>query len=66
VLWRQFRRVGVITVLVAGLLIGGTAIVLSPWHDVINHAWMRMECGPDDCAGPAPVENFSWRVEKPK
>jgi hypothetical protein len=65
-LWRKFRRVGVITVLVAGLLIGGTAIVLTPWHDVITHAWMRMECGPGDCAGPVPLENYSWRVEKPK
>jgi hypothetical protein len=67
VLWRRFRRVGLVTILVAGLLIGGTAIVLSPWHDVISHAWTRMECGPGDCAGPAPVTpNYTWRTEKPK
>lgn len=66
VLWRRFRRVGVVTVLVAGLLVGGTAIVLSPWHDVITQAWMRMECGPGDCTGPPPVTNYTWRVEKPK
>jgi hypothetical protein len=67
VLWRRFRRVGVVTILMASLLIGGTAIVLSPWHDVINHAWTRMECGPGDCAGPAsPTPNYTWRTEKPK
>ena len=65
-LWRHFRRVGVVTVLVGGLLIGGTAIVLTPWHDVITQAWMRMECGPGDCTGPAPATTYSWRVEKPK
>jgi hypothetical protein len=65
-LWRRFHRVGVVTILVGGLLVGGTAIVLTPWHDVINQAWMRMECGPGDCTSPAPPTNYSWRVEKPK
>lgn len=69
VLWRRFRRVGVVSVLVGTLLVGGTAIVLSPWHDVITQAWMRMECGQSDCTGPAPrpaPANYQWRVEKPK
>jgi hypothetical protein len=66
VLWRRFRRVGVVTFVIGSLLVGGTAIVLSPWHDVLSQAWMRMECGPGDCAGPPPVVNYSWRVEKPK
>lgn len=65
-LWRRFRRVGVVSVLVGGLLVGGTAIVLSPWHDVITQAWMRMECGANDCSTPAPPTNYTWVVEKPK
>jgi hypothetical protein len=66
ILWRWFRRVQVVVVVVGALMIGGTAIVLSPWHDVFSQAWLRMECGPGDCATPAPPENYSWRVEKPK
>jgi hypothetical protein len=67
VLWRRFRRVGVVTFLIGSLLVGGTAIVLSPWHDVLSQAWLRMECGPGDCTGPAPAVNYQWRVgEKPK
>ena len=68
-LWRRFRRIGLVSILVGGLLIGGTAFVLSPWHDVITKAWMRMECGQGDCTGPAPPvppTNYQWRVEKPK
>lgn len=66
VLWRRFRRVGVVTFVIGSLLVGGTAIVLSPWHDVLSQAWLRVECGPADCTQVPPPVNYSWRVEKPK
>jgi hypothetical protein len=66
VLWRRFRRAGVVVFLVGGVLVGGTGVVLSPWHDVLTKASLRMECGPGDCAGPAPAPASSWRVEKPR
>jgi hypothetical protein len=66
ILWRWFQRTGPVVLVVGSLMVGGTAIVLSPWHDVFSQAWLRMECGPGDCATPAPPETYSWRVEKPK
>jgi hypothetical protein len=68
VLWRRFQHIWVVVVFaVATVLIGGTAIVLSPWHDVLSRAWMRIECGPGDCTSPQqPQQTYSWRMEKPK
>lgn len=62
VLWRRYDHVWVITILVGALLVGGTTVVLQPWHDVMAKAWMRTECGPGDCAAPQPPPTYSWRV----
>jgi hypothetical protein len=66
VLWRWFRRVGVVVAVVGALMVGGTAVVLSPWHDVFSQAWLRMECGPGNCVTPEAPPTYSWHVEKPK
>ncbi|HEY3750333.1 MAG TPA: hypothetical protein VGL80_14120 [Pseudonocardiaceae bacterium] len=61
-LWHRFDHAGVVLLLVGTLLIGGTAVVLSPWHDVMSRAWLRTECGPGDCATPQPPQTYSWRL----
>jgi hypothetical protein len=67
-LWHRFQHIWVVVVfVVATVLIGGTAVVLSPWHDVLSRAWLRMECGPGDCTTPLPPpRTYSWRIETPK
>jgi hypothetical protein len=70
VLWRWFRRVGVVVVVVGSVMVGGTAIVLSPWHAVFSQAVVHMECGQGDCSAPQPPVLSTWRLgvgtEKPK
>lgn len=65
VLWRRFHHVWVVVFVVGTLLVGGTAIVLSPWHDVFSKAWVRVECGNGDCSTPQPPVTYSWRIVKP-
>lgn len=36
VLWRRFRRTWPVVFAVAVLVVGGTAIVLAPWHDALT------------------------------
>lgn len=50
VLWQRVRRAWPVVFVVAVLVVGGTAIVLGPWHDALTKAWVRTECGTDDCA----------------
>lgn len=64
--WQRFHHAWVIMVVVGALFVGGTAVVLPPWHDVLVLAWLRTECGPGDCAAPAPPQPYSWRVTGPK
>ncbi|HKN99177.1 MAG TPA: hypothetical protein VJX10_18800 [Pseudonocardiaceae bacterium] len=49
VLWHRFHRAWPVVFVVAVLVVGGTAIVLAPWHDALTRAWMRTECGTDYC-----------------
>lgn len=65
VLWRRFHRVWVVVLVTGALLVGGTGLVLSPWHDVLTKAWLRTECGPGDCTAPQPPLTYSWRVTGP-
>lgn len=64
-LWHRFHHVWVVVFVVGVLLVGGTTVVLSPWHDVLAKAWQRTECGPGDCAVPPPPSSYSWRVSGP-
>jgi hypothetical protein len=50
VLWQRVHRAWPVVFLVAVLVVGGTAVVLAPWHDALTKAWVRTECGSDDCA----------------
>jgi hypothetical protein len=66
ILWRRFHHAWVVVTAVAALVIGGTTIVMWPWHDVFTKAWVRMECGTGDCATTPPPTPYTWRVVKPK
>lgn len=57
---RRFHP-GLVLTIVAVLLVGGTTIVLGPWHDVVGKAWLRMVCGSGDCATTAPTP-VVWRI----
>jgi hypothetical protein len=56
VLWQRVRRAWPVVFVVAVLVVGGTAVVLAPWHDALAKAWVRTECGTDACAA-GPVTN---------
>lgn len=66
VLWHRFHRPWVVVCMVAGLVVGGTAIVLSPWHAVFDKAWTRVTCGAEDCPPPQDPPPYHWRIVKPK
>jgi hypothetical protein len=50
VLWQRVRRAWPVVFVVAVLVVGGTAVVLAPWHDALAKAWVRTECGTDHCS----------------
>jgi hypothetical protein len=67
VLWHRFHRAWVVVFLVAALVVGGTAVVLTPWHAVLNKAWTRVTCGAGDCLPPQPPRPlYHWRIVQPK
>ncbi len=41
VLVRHFHHAWMVVFVVGAVLLGGTAVVLSPWHDVLAKAWLR-------------------------
>lgn len=47
---QRVHRAWPVAFLVAVLVVGGTGVVLAPWHDALTKAWVRTECGTDDCA----------------
>jgi hypothetical protein len=65
-LWHRFHHTGAVVVVVGTLMVGGTAVVLPPWHDVLSQAMIRMECGPGNCTAPQPRPSYSWRAANPK
>jgi hypothetical protein len=40
-LLHRFHHAWVVAFVVGVVLVGGTAVVLSPWHDVLAKAWLR-------------------------
>jgi uncharacterized membrane protein YhhN len=65
VLWHRFHNAWVVVFVVGALCFGGTATVLSPWHDVLGKAWVATECGSGDCLAPQSPQEYSWRPTGP-
>ncbi len=66
ILMRRFRHGWLVVAVVAVLLVGGTTLVLRPWHDVLSQAWLRIECDTGDCATPATPPPDRLRIVKPR
>jgi hypothetical protein len=54
-LLHRFRHAWMVVFVVGAVLVGGTAVVLTPWHDVLAKAWLRTSDSRDLGATTGPV-----------